>query len=583
MKATSVAIQDETLGIVRKPTFRWRVAMSVSLLFAMAFFTRHLAGYAVSGSEYTPFVYSSAEIEAQPHTKYDFRPDDTVWDEARAYARMTQGVLRGELLNSTIDTYQPYLAGGKTVARRWFIRDGVGQVTLAGLAWLPPSSVPFAFLVADLIFVFFCSLTMMMLCFAIRPSMSYGLAGAAFVLFFNWRDLLNGLDFFRGAPQNSSMFLRTPYPQVAFPLLILFVLAVISLLEKPSALRVLMAATTLAISSYTYFYSWTFAYAFVAAVGILLFGEEGGWVEFTHVGTKTQRALGGLAIAGALGLLASLPVWAGVLQKTAAVSDSFRRLNGELTHAIDLHDSIPLLIVGVAILVWKKKGLRLHWLTPAIIIASLLTLNVQVLTGKTIQPGHWTTYFIRPLLQLCFLDMLWTLIQDRRKIQVAITYCLAIGGILLVVVQFWTAAVQSAPIQTRSSSFDQLVETMARPELLRFGFVTNDVYLSTILPAFVRQKPLMPSYMDPLSDTELSQLQLAAAEATGYTEWSEYARIAGVTAQPDQTVHRLHFRSEMVMLVVNKHRAFPPSANTAANCRLLDNTDFAVFTPCAAR
>jgi hypothetical protein len=208
---------------------------------------------------------------------------------------------------------------------------------------------------------------------------------------------------------------------------------------------------------------------------------------------------------------------------------------------------------------------------------------VQVLTGKTIQPGHWTTYFIRPLLQLCFLDMLWSLIQERRKMQLAITYGLAIGGVLLNVVQFWSAAVQSAPIQTRSPSFDQVVETMRRPALSRFGFVTNDVYLSTILPAFVRQKPLMPSYMDPLSDAELSQLQFAAAEAAGYASWIEYARIAGVTTVPDESVAHVHFRPEMVMLVINKHRALSSSADPVGKCRILDNPDFALFAPCSAQ
>ena len=493
---------------------------------------------------------------------------------------MTQGVLRGELLNATIDTYQPYLVGGKTVARRWFIRDGVGQVTLASLARLPGSSVPSAFFIADLIFVFFCGLTMMMLCYRMRPSMLFSVAGAAFVLFFNWRDTLNALDFFRGAPQNSSMFLRTPYPQVAFPLLVLFIISVFALLEKPTTLRVLVVAAILAVNSYTYFYSWTFAYAFVAASAVLMFREERGWLKFTQMGTKTQRALGALLVTGVLGLVASLPVWAGVLQKTAAVTESFRRLNGELTHAIDLHDSIPLLIVAVAALVWKVRGQHVHWLTPAVLLASLMTLNVQVLTGKTIQPGHWTSYFIRPLLQLCFLDMLWSLIQERRKLQLAITYGLSIGGIFLIVVQFWTAAIQSEPIQTRTSNFDQVVETMRRPELAKYGFVTNDVYLSTILPAYVRQKPLMPSYMDPLSDVELSQLQLAAAEATGSASWIEYASIAGVTAQPDESVPHLHFRPEMVMLVINKHRPDSQSGNIAAKCNVLDNTDFALFAPC---
>ncbi|HEX6879466.1 MAG TPA: hypothetical protein VF135_03805, partial [Terriglobales bacterium] len=147
------------------------------------------------------------------------------------------------------------------------------------------------------------------------------------------------------------------------------------------------------------------------------------------------------------------------------------------------------------------------------------------------------------------------------------------------VFQFWTAAHTSVQTQTREPSFDQLVATMRQPQLAQFGFVTNDVYLSTILPAHVPQKPLLPSYMDPISDVELSQLQLAAAEATGYINWRDYSTVTGVAAKPDETVERLHFRRDKVLVVANRHRAVA-TGTMEQKCPILENQDYLLLAPC---
>lgn len=568
---------------VSGPKLRWSVVFILSVLFASSFFTRHIAGYLAVGSKYTPFVYSSAAIHTVPTSTFRYLPDDTTWDESWAYAPLVQGLFRGEKSAASMESYRPYLLGVPTTKRHEVPRIGIGEALLAACSYLPGSSVISTFITADFVFVFACSVALMALCFSLRPTMWFSVAGAAFVLFFNWRDFRNQINYLHGSAQNSSMFLRTPYPQLAFPLFVLLILSLYAVLRNATYPRCVALALALTLNSYTYFYSWTYGFALVFAVLLLLLASHltsrAGFIGLTPA--QRTRSMLLLSLAAVVALLLSFPIWRAVFQIDPVVADLFLRTNGEITHRVDLGHSLFLLSFLTGLIILKHFGIPVPWLTPAVLISALLVLNIQVISGKTLQPNHWSAYFIQPLLQIGILDLTWELLGRVRwrPILPTIACVLAVAGMLINVAQYWTAAIEARSYQSRSVEFDEVVTAMRKPMLVDKGFVSNDSYLAAVLPAYVREKPLMPKYIDPLSNVEFSQLQLAAAEAAGFSSWSEFTAASGDASSPGFGSARLHYRTEKVIAVMNRHRPIPESI-TRIKCPLLENSDFVLFVPC---
>jgi hypothetical protein len=102
------------------------------------------------------------------------------------------------------------------------------------------------------------------------------------------------------------------------------------------------------------------------------------------------------------------------------------------------------------------------------------------------------------------------------------------------------------------------------------GFLTNDPLLDQILPAYVPQKPLQPWWMDPLSNSEIRALHLAAAHLL--EEPMDYR-----AAHPGSS---LRFDPAKTIVVCNRHR--PIHIRAAACQALVSNDDFLVISlaPC---
>src|SRR5262252_4423532 len=139
--------------MLRVTSISLSTAIGMAFLLSLSFFARHAAGIAISGNQYTPLVYNSANLSSQSSVDYSFKPDDALWDETRGYARYTQEVLRGEFLGANGASFNPYLAEGTLPSTSWY-RDRLGPVILALVASMFGGSVPDAFAFADLAFPF---------------------------------------------------------------------------------------------------------------------------------------------------------------------------------------------------------------------------------------------------------------------------------------------------------------------------------------------------------------------------------------------------------------------------------------------
>jgi hypothetical protein len=583
--AQSVSIEPNIAGVQFAPRaairFKWMYFLALSAVIAVSFGFRHIAAVIISGRTYTPFIYNSSAIRHATSRNFSYLPDDIVWDETWAYAPMVQGLLRGNAGDDSFDSYGEYLSPTVKSNESGIIRKGFGEYLIAALAIALNHSVPNAFVAADFVFPLIAAACFLVVSFTLRPTLSFASAATAFVLFFNWRDIRNQLEFLRGAHHNSSMFLRTPYPQLAIPSILILILCLLWLLRNPTLIRSVALAIALSVNCFTYFYAWTFAYAFLAAAAIAIVAGMR-WKTLASAelaGAHPGRALRYIALSCSIATLASYPIWVLALDKTATVRDLFVRTQGQVTHRPDTVRTTLLFCLLAACVLWKVRGGRVLPLLPLTLTASILILNVQIVAGRTIQANHWTAYFTQPLLQLCLINVIWQFFENRgwSVAPRVIAGGLMILGLFTNGIQYWTAALEAQNYQHQDHSFEELVTTLNSPTLLNYGFVTNDVYLSSILPAYVPLKPLMPKYIDPLSDEQLSQLRLAAAEATGFETWMDYSIASGNLASPMSGVRQIHYLPARVAIILNLHRAI---GNPPRKCTLLHNSDFAVLAPC---
>jgi hypothetical protein len=544
----------------------------LSLAAGLSFFARHVAGMAVTGGRYNPLVYNAASIRVIPPAKYDFKPDDVVWDEAREYGRFAQEVLRGEWLGATGQSFGAFLAQGALEGEGWY-RDRLGPILLAAVAAV--TDVPTAFLLADLVLPTLGAFFVLILCWQLRAEVRFCVFAASLCLWANWQDLAGLLAFLRGAPQNASIWLRTPYPQLALALLAIFFAGLIHFHFRPTArLGALLGAGLLALF-YTYFYAWSFAFVLT---GVYLGGLIVPLVAKGFLQTEEPRArLTRLAPFVAAAVAAAFPVWGALVANNPAFQDSFVRVFGRYSHAPDLTRSALLLAPLVVTLVLGGTKWKTRWFWLLFWVTCLVVLNQQVITGKVNQPDHWTGSLIEPLAMLFVCDaglVLYGWIKPRLRYEPARAWVTAIVAAVFVlgltqnVYKFWQGAEGATAYQEMDESLAGLMRAMEAREREGEGFLTNDAYLAAVLPAYLRQKPLNPWYMDPLTNEQIASVRAGAQAQFGHL------LAPGDEDATNDTQGGVRYDPTRVLLILNRHRG---AATAEAECEVVyENTDLLV-------
>ena len=148
-----------------------------------------------------------------------------------------------------------------------------------------------------------------------------------------------------------------------------------------------VATLILGLEFYNYFYTWTYLYAFGVILGtIFLIRKE--WSEMRLV---AGVYLGALVVA----IPYAINLYKASLYPTYAVT--------ALRHGmVETHMPVFIGLVALVALIvfffgFPKANKRKYFFGLALLLAPIITLNQQVITGKALQTGHYHWYFHRPI------------------------------------------------------------------------------------------------------------------------------------------------------------------------------------------
>ena len=125
-----------------------------------------------------------------------------------------------------------------------------------------------------------------------------------------------------------------------------------------------------------------------------------------------------------------------------------------------------------------------------------------------------------------------------------------------------------------STSWMELVQTLNQVDG-DYIVLTSDEYLSPLLPAYVKQRFVLPIFTDPMTNDELTLVQNAAAHLLGYADWKAWVKNSRTgTSNAQASDLRWELDPKRVLVVVNRNRPDRNPPNFAKT--LLTNQDFVV-------
>lgn len=559
---------------------RWLIIGMFALLVGLSFFARHVAGIAMAGSGYNALDFNVAALTANNSGSFMFQPNSLLWDETYAYARYAQQLGRGDWFGNTFQTYAGYAREGSpaAVAGHYpFFFDRAGLLPLAVLTGLT-RDVSRAFALADLILPLLLALCAVAFCLQLRPSLAFAVLASACFIWFNWSDTATWLSILRDRSVDDGMvFSRTPYPQLAMVTFLLFAIVFLRLRRTPNVLWAILLALTLLLNALTYIYSWILALA-VVAMPLLLF------VIQRPLALKVERnfvfcCLGALAAS----VILSAPAWAAYLLSPDIAHDVVTRFADEPVNTPDLLMRTALLIV-LAIplfLPWlTNMNSRVFWL--AFWIGGIAAYNQHLVTGIMVQPGHYPPYFFGTFAMIYLIDLALAVWERTAPISYAragprvlpvLAAIVVLGGFVAITWRMVSLARAQADFNRANASMTELVTTLNRIDR-DYIVLTTDDYLQRLLPAYVKQRFVLPISNDPMTNREVETVQNAAARLLGYADWKAWESNSRTGQNEASGQGEWAFDPERVLLVVNRHH--PNRAPTDFSNTILKNQDYVV-------
>lgn len=159
----------------------------------------------------------------------------------------------------------------------------------------------------------------------------------------------------------------------------------------------IISAILLGLNFYNYFYSWTYLYAFGGLL-VLLFLIQRKWEEAVRV---AGVFLGALVVA--------IPYGSNLYRATAhpAYEEVGVRF-GIIASNTPLFVGL-VVIVALAIFLWKfpREDRERYFFGLALLLAPLVTMNQQLITGKVLQASHYHWFFHKPIAVILVLVVLF--------------------------------------------------------------------------------------------------------------------------------------------------------------------------------
>ncbi len=279
----------------------------------------------------------------------------------------------------------PYLKEGKSDP---YLYQPLGSDIIASLGKLFSLDINNAILLSRFLFSFFLSLLIYGFVLLFTKEKLVALATSSFLMLGNSLFARRAIFQILQGESPSSTYLnytRPVNPLMTHLFFFGFLLCFWLFLEKKQWRWGILSALILGLSFYDYFYTWTFLGAFLGVL-IIIFLLRKKWHDAKRIG---------LVLLGAL--LIALPFFLNIYRATlhpnyAEVSQRFVFE----TRSYTLGLLVPLLLV-VFLLCFPRKYKEQYYFGLALVIAPLIVLNQQFITGKTLMTDHYHWYFHLPL------------------------------------------------------------------------------------------------------------------------------------------------------------------------------------------
>lgn len=157
----------------------------------------------------------------------------------------------------------------------------------------------------------------------------------------------------------------------------------------------------LGLNFYNYFYSWTYLYAFGSLLGLIFLIQK----KWKEVGVIT------MVYAGALIFFVPYAINLWKATKFPSYEEVSLRFGVVFTYAPIFIGFVALVSIIVFLLFFKREDKEKYFFGLAIMLAPLITMNQQLLTGKVIQAGHYHWYFHKPMAIVFLLIIVFELLS----------------------------------------------------------------------------------------------------------------------------------------------------------------------------
>jgi hypothetical protein len=300
--------------------------------------------------------------------------------------------------------------------------------------------------------------------------------------------------------QPISYFSRFYPALVDFPIFAATLLAVFWLLKKRDWRYAVMSGILGGLLFYTYFYYWTFYIVFIGIICACCLIRK----DFL----LSKKIMVSGAITLGIGATFFLNSW----QTVQNQAEILQRIGANFTRIPDWN--ITLFLLAIIAIVWfigrkKEEKNNLFFLT-ALLLAGIIAMNVQVITGYTINPRHWLTTAIWPTL---ILAGVYVISSVEKWEEITKKVCYASIGVLLLFGLVWqvTYAQNTYSAYTLSDSkaalFDWLNQNTNQDEVVLS--LRSEMIL--LLPVYTHNNNFIPNAnVEPLPISELVGRRLVA-------------------------------------------------------------------------
>lgn len=231
----------------------------------------------------------------------------------------------------------------------------------------------------------------------------------------------------------------------------------------------------LGLSFYVYPYTWTFIYAFLGCLALILIWEKK-WFEVKNIFLISGTAL-----------LIGIPYFWNLWQamQHPLYSELSLRFGLVKTHAPQA-GALVLILLAVFLLLFPRREKTRYYFCLALVLAPFIVLNQQIITGHVMIPAHYHWYFHKPLMVMIMIIIIFYWLE---KITKKKTLCYGLLGFILAINFYYALMAQAAsykyfePLTIEEQRYGLIFNWLNKHAQKDETVFTNDI-LSNLIPVY---------------------------------------------------------------------------------------------------